>query len=341
MLSNVSVVVINHILNILSRKYDLSIELEEIGLNGAILKDEKARIEISKLKELFALALQKSRDENLALNIGFSVNINVFGVLGYIMSNSKNLKNALLNLEKYHFLIGKMLTPKLTILDNSFKLSIESSNQNVIRYKNELHLSAIFKLLKDITKRDLTAKYVYFSHSKPKNIERYREIFTDRIYFDKDENAIIFDKNLLEVEIEDSNPTLLSLFIKEAEKQKINFLNISFSMVVYKTILESFDREIPSIKHIASTLNCSTRTLQERLKSENESFQNLLLKAKKELSIYYLNLENIPITQIAIILGYAESSSFNRAFKSWFNISPSEYKREFNLGQQNKRVDKV
>jgi AraC-like DNA-binding protein len=325
MINSVSSIVINHILEILKSRYNITINVEDVDIKIEALKNDRARVDISKLKALFSLAMQKSKDENLALNIGSTIHINTFGILGYIMSNSRTLKEALQNLQKYHFTIGKMLIPKLSILEESFKLSFESNNN--IRYKNELHLSAIYKILKEITQDKLKPKYVYFSHSKPENIDRYIDIFTDRIYFQKDENALIFDIRLLNLPIAGNNPALLNLFIKEAESISNNIFDVKFQNIVYKMIIERLDREIPSIEEIARELNISSRTLQSRLKNENQSFSDILLKAKKELSKYYFENTQMSISQIADSLGYFQLSSFNRAFKSWFGIAPSQYRK--------------
>lgn len=328
MINSVSSIVINHILEILKRDYRVDLNLQSVNIDKEVLKNDKARVDIAKLKALFALAMRESGDKNLALNIGSSIQINSFGILGYIMSNSQNLKESLLNLQKYHFLIGKMLLPKLSILEHSFKLSFESSNN--IRYKNELHLSAIYKILKEIIKSKLELKYIYFSHQKPENIDRYIEIFGDRIYFEKEENALIFDIKQLNLQIEGNNPALLNLFIKEAESISNSFFDVKFQSIVYKLLIEKLDREVPTVKSISRELNISTRTLQSRLKAEGESFRGVLLKAKKELSKYYFENTQMSISDIAVKLGYFQISSFNRAFKSWFNTSPTQYRKETN-----------
>ena len=70
----------------------------------------------------------------------------------------------------------------------------------------------------------------------------------------------------------------------------------------------------------------SQRSLQRKLQAENSSFQEQLDKVRSELAISYLQEPLFSLTDIAELLGFAESSVFTRSFKRWFGITPSQWR---------------
>ena len=75
-------------------------------------------------------------------------------------------------------------------------------------------------------------------------------------------------------------------------------------------------------------LRLSRRTLQRRLKAEKTSFQAVLTEVRAELAVRYLKDERLKALEVAMLLGYSSISSFTTAFKSWYDMSPAEYREK-------------
>ena len=78
-------------------------------------------------------------------------------------------------------------------------------------------------------------------------------------------------------------------------------------------------------------LRLSRRTLQRRLKAEKTSFQKILREVRAELAVNYLKDARLKSLEIAMLLGYSNLSSFTTAFKSWYDMPPSEYRQKILL----------
>lgn len=76
-------------------------------------------------------------------------------------------------------------------------------------------------------------------------------------------------------------------------------------------------------------LRLSRRTLQRRLRAEKTSFQKVLNETRALLAVNYLSDERLKSFDVAMLLGYSNISSFTTAFKSWYNMSPTEYRQKF------------
>ena len=73
-------------------------------------------------------------------------------------------------------------------------------------------------------------------------------------------------------------------------------------------------------------MGMSERTLRRRLEEEDESFRTVLERARRESCETYMRDPKITQADIALRLGFNDQSAFSRAFKSWFDQTPSEYR---------------
>jgi AraC-like DNA-binding protein len=85
----------------------------------------------------------------------------------------------------------------------------------------------------------------------------------------------------------------------------------------------------PAIEDIADALHLSSRTLQRRLQDEGSSFQKILEEARHRLARHYLNNSVLELNEAAYLLGYEDSNSFVRAFRTWEGVPPARW-REMN-----------
>jgi AraC-like DNA-binding protein len=83
----------------------------------------------------------------------------------------------------------------------------------------------------------------------------------------------------------------------------------------------------PELESIARKLAMSGRTLQRRLKDEGILFNELLDAARFQAAKTYLAQRDVAGAEVAYLLGFAEASSFNHAFKRWSGQTPTDYRR--------------
>ncbi|MFT7578781.1 MAG: AraC-like DNA-binding protein [Myxococcota bacterium] len=68
----------------------------------------------------------------------------------------------------------------------------------------------------------------------------------------------------------------------------------------------------------------SNRKLQRKLKVEGTSYADVLDQTRESVAQFYLKQGDISLAEICYLLGFAEQSSFSRAFKRWTGSTPSQ-----------------
>ncbi|MCY1413973.1 putative HTH-type transcriptional regulator [compost metagenome] len=83
---------------------------------------------------------------------------------------------------------------------------------------------------------------------------------------------------------------------------------------------------VPSADTVAQALHLSLRSLQRHLADEGCRYDSLLDECRQNLALQHLRNANNSLSEISYLLGFADTSSFNRAFKRWTGLSPGQYR---------------
>ncbi len=120
-----------------------------------------------------------------------------------------------------------------------------------------------------------------------------------------------------------SNEPLWAAF-EPALRQRLADLNpkATTGERVRAALLEGIPSGLVTIDAVARRLAVSKRTLQRRIEEEGSSFQQLLNETREALSRHYLVETELPIAEIAFLLGFDETNSFYRAFRNWTGATP-------------------
>ena len=100
----------------------------------------------------------------------------------------------------------------------------------------------------------------------------------------------------------------------------------TFPEHVRATIQRKLIGHRPRMQDIARELRISSRTLQRRLQDAGCSFQQVLEEARHQLARHYLNNSQLELNETAYLLGYEDSNSFVRAFRTWEGVPPAHWR---------------
>jgi len=289
--------------------------------------DVDKRFDFWHIQKIWQYAKENLKTENLGINVGLNVSLSHIGVLGYVLLNAPTLKEFIYRVCHYHKLISEGVL--LDVVDNNRSIGIKCSlyTKNVLVKKEpiEAFFAATLKVLNEYMGLQIKLEKLELDF-EVKNIQLYQDIFHITPEMNKEHSIMWFKKELMETKFIGSDKELYLTLSKRADCLLENLNDNSFVCDVKKIIIKSFlEYEKPSLDLIANTMSYSIRSIQYKLSKYNYTYSSLLEEVRKEM-IQNLLKQNTSISNISFILGYSDLSSFNKAFKKWFKVSPSEYK---------------
>lgn len=153
------------------------------------------------------------------------------------------------------------------------------------------------------------------------------DFFGCPVRFGAERNALVFDAADLNRPFPCHNPELLDILnpvLTAALAEATALPTISHQVKgALKRILASGR---PEMVEVARDIGMSERTLQRRITEEGTSFRQLMLETRQEVVRHLLAEPTIEIEEIAGLLGYEDTNSFYRAFRTWEGTTPARWR---------------
>jgi AraC-like DNA-binding protein len=96
---------------------------------------------------------------------------------------------------------------------------------------------------------------------------------------------------------------------------------------VREAIHQTLGTSAPGIASVAALLTVHPRTLQRRLASEGVRFAGILDDVRRDEAHRYLTTTDLPLPQVAGLLGLSEQSALTRCCRRWWDATPSAVRR--------------
>ncbi len=163
--------------------------------------------------------------------------------------------------------------------------------------------------------------------SEPHFVDDYRVMFSDNLRFDCRHSQILFSADVLAAPVRRSAQDLQrflrhapnNIMVKYRDEQ-------SFTSQIRRMLLSSDPKYWPDAVDLAADLFMSVSTLQRRLNEEGQSYQRLKDAVRSALAVKWLADETYTFVDIAGALGFADVSTFYKAFRKWTGTQPSHYR---------------
>ncbi len=303
------------------------------GLTSNLLENMDGRVPHEKYEAVWKEALLQTGDPNLGLHFGEQIGSHGSGhILFYVTANCPDLGTALEKICRYHCLLSDGGRPQMKTDERYGYFITEHSGRDALvdRHTSEAIAVSMVKLIPHLTnQKDLQPLEVRFQHPRPGDITEHERIFHGSVRFGQVRNEIIIHRRHLRLPLCLADAELLETLESHASKMLARLYPADTLTDKVSHILgEKLRGETPDIDSLSRTLGMSTRNLQNKLKKEGTTYQKLLDQARKEIALAYLKNPDISMVEIALLLGYAEQSAFNHAFKRWTGSTPQQYRQQ-------------
>jgi AraC-like DNA-binding protein len=170
---------------------------------------------------------------------------------------------------------------------------------------------------------------VLLAHPAPADITEYTRTFVGaKLSFAAPFYGFEFDAQLLDAPLRSADANLHDLMRRHAERVLQELPQaLPITRRVKGLIAEELSDGHPGCAHIAQRLQMSPRTLERRLELEGTTFTHLLEEVREGLALRYVGDQELPLSQVATLLGFSQTTAFHRAFRRWTGQTPLQYRR--------------
>lgn len=287
--------------------------------------DRFYRVPFFKLKDFLSSLGAILQDPTIAIKAVFTLRVKSFPLIGYAVSASPTLRVALERLI--------LLEPVVWDVGSIYQEDGEETTQliwssyiDVSPIAVEMAIAGWVAIGKQQFPASKQINKVTFKHSCLSQSSQYQDLFGCPVVFNAEVNSIIFPSHWLEEKLIDSDDTLAELMTAQANALIENYVPaLNFENTIRSALFQALPNELPDLNEMAKLQDIPARKMRYLLNDKHLSYRQIVDDVRKEVAHYLLLQGTHPIGEIAGFCGFLEQSSFNRAFKRWFECSPSDY----------------
>lgn len=313
---------------------DIQPMLDFLGLQESQLSDPDILLDDNFDDELFQLATEATGQSNIGLKMGRAMQVAHLGVLGMLVISCDTAEDAFDLVIRYQDLLGNGGKVTRHIEGDEAIIGFETNPQRFKAYcreNDEYCFAGWVNVGKMVGGAQFRPNKVSFAHPRPADSSEQEAFFECPVEYNAPFNQIRMPANYAQIKLFGGNPQLKGLLEAQAKQrlQTLQGLQTDADPVVAKTkqfIAEAMAYGIPSVDEAAEQFHTSARTLQRQLEHAGKGYKELVDEVRADLASKYMRDDKLSLLDVALMLGFSEQSSFQRAFKRWFDQTPGQYR---------------
>jgi AraC-like DNA-binding protein len=300
------------------------------GLTVQEIEDDKRRLDANTQVMVLELAANELQDDCFGFHLARDFELGRIGLVYYVMASSEHLADALENAQRYCAINNEGVRLKIS---SQRGLVIELEYAGVDRLSDRHHMEfwvvTLVRICRALTGSRLAPKRIKLRHFRPQTPPDVRSHLGCRIDFAADSDEIQFAARTGALPVTGADVNLNNLLLQYADEALggRESRHASIHSRVEDQIAQLLPHGKANASEIARRLGMSRRTLGRALSADGVSFSAVLENFRQALAKRYLREKELPVSEIAWLLGYREVGSFTHAFARWTGTTPRDFRK--------------
>ncbi len=303
-----------------------------LSLAPAVMYPESGAMPTERLLRILNFAARELDDPRLGVDLAERISTNEMGLVGHLILNVATLRQSFEFLQRYHRIFSPDYDFRFTYSDREVRGVYVPADIPGADCTEDIDfgMALVVRACREVAGNSWQPRRCGFSYAEPACLAVHRDWFGSEVLFNQPDNFIEFDSAILDMPNDRADPSLLPILLYQAN-QLIDELDIRENIVrqVRLLITTSLGYSTVTTGTVAHSLNMSVRQLHRKLGEHNTSFQKIKDETVLKVAREALAESELSITQIALKLGYSETSAFDRAFKKLAGTTPRQYRNAY------------
>ena len=305
--------------------------LSSCGIDQDDLQKVHGKVPLRRYLRLMETAAELAGDPLLGVRLARSCGPETLGAVGFLFLSSRTLAEALSDFCAYLNLLQDTTDFQFTQDRRhiAFHYQMYGIPDIDCRQDVEFSLALTSRMIRIFGGADVEISGVSFRHSPSVPATEYERLLKAPTSFNQESNSVRIPARLARLRAHAFDSSLASILkdFLDGELERRGRIRSVPDQVRHALIGNRIPAPVTAGK-VAKYLGVSQATLYRRLKAEGTTFGKLLDEVHFEIARNYLAVSALSVTQIAHIVGFAESASFTRAFTRWTGgTTPSQFRK--------------
>jgi AraC-like DNA-binding protein len=276
-------------------------------------------------------AIELTRDPALGLHWGERLSATTFNPISHLIAHSDTLRQGFDSLFKFHRLLSEQPSFQLSEQGEQVTLryfSLSAESRAIQRFSSEMLVTGVFRMIRMFNPQARLER-VSFEYSAPDYQAEYTRVFERAALFDQPYTGVVFDRSLMDAVSPHKDGDVHDALRAIAERRILGVTQRApFSLRVRERLVQQGPARRTDMHAVARSLGLSARSLRRRLAAEGKSYNTVVNEALAIIAKHFLRSKQLTIQEAAYEMGFADTSTFHRAFKRWTGMTPTEAKAE-------------
>lgn len=308
---------------------DAAALLRAHGFTPTMASEPERRVSYADFIRLLEQCAGELDCPDFGLRVGHMQGLQVLGPIAIVMRHSPTVAEAIRSVARY----VSFHTPgaAVALLDAAdeppgFVVEIVQPGLRRARQINELSMFLGQRTLELLLGEGYRALAVQFVTDPPGDDTPLRRVFGARLEFGMPVNRFILREAELCRPVRDADAAVRRLIASyiDLERQDPAVPLVERVSRAIRTLLPSGRCSLPAV---SDQLGFAPRSLQRALRQRGATFRELQETQQRLLAEQLLRNPRLPLVRVATLSGFADQSSFNRAFARWRDESPGRWRR--------------
>jgi AraC-like DNA-binding protein len=275
--------------------------------------------------EAHALFGQPGLPSALAMAIPFGA----FGALDYLVGSANTLAASCESAQLHFAMVASDVWLELAEVEDGHHLLGVRGIEGLSPVALEFTLACIVKLLGSVSDGPFRPVLVGLPIARPANDPVRARIYGEALVYGYPRADILIDHATWQRKLARADPYLHTTLQRVAAQLQLTRPgDTGIESAVRARLRGALSQGQATPARVATLLGVSERTLQRRLAEGGHSFSEVLEGFRRDESARLLCDPKLALTEVATRLGYAEQTSFTRAFRRWTGHTPGAWRTQ-------------